>query len=514
MTWFSCALSRPSAIGDAPHRLDHRHLLLDAEGVVDARGEAEEIGRLARRCGAPDRAAGRSRRRDSEKMSRSEPITASRSAGSKLASVRITSTSSTAAPSCSSCSPCCGVRGGSVIRSNRSFRVLSMAARQVVAGARIATGGPAAASKRHFGADERSFDAERAAADLELRMRIRPTSLADPRPDAAARRLRQPRPATRNGCAGARHGSGATDVAACAGGGGARRGQPRLGRGDRRADPALGPLDRRMAGARRRQLVRRQAVQRRRRRSPTDDSASASSSARTSRSICSLRFNARFRLPNLEEKTYFFIGRDNEREVVTDTPGALSRQDQLLTDRSSDRSFFAGVGRSLNELVDFRLGFRGGLKPYAQARYRRPWEIGEHGLARVPRDAVLDRRDKFGSTTALSYEHSLAPRSGAALAECRDDHAGEHASSNGRAALAPTAASATCGCCRSNCWPAGGRAPRSTVSDYGIQTKWEQPLYRTSLLGELIVGHFWPRRDGLLPRSEAWAIGTRLKLRF
>ena len=227
----------------------------------------------------------------------------------------------------------------------------------------------------------------------------------------------------------------------------------------------------------------------------------------------SLRFNARFRLPNLEEKTYFFVGRDNDREVVTDKPGALSRQDQLLTDRADQRSFFAGIGRSLNELVDFRIGFRGGLKPYAQARYRRPWEIGEHGLAEFRQTVFWTVDDKLGSTTALSYEHSFAPNlalrwlNAATVTqkstrfEWSSSLGAYRAFGNQRLLSLELLAS-------------GRQGERVTVSDYGVQTRWEQPLYRTALIGEVIVGHFWPRRDHLLPRSEAWAIGTRLKLRF
>ena len=43
-----------------------------------------------------------------------------------------------------------------------------------------------------------------------------------------------------------------------------------------------------------------------------------------------VRLNARLRLPNVERRAYLFIGRENEREAITDTPSALSRQQRLL----------------------------------------------------------------------------------------------------------------------------------------------------------------------------------------
>ena len=51
-----------------------------------------------------------------------------------------------------------------------------------------------------------------------------------------------------------------------------------------------------------------------------------------------LRFDARFKLPNVEASTYLFIGRDNPRELVTDTPAGLSQQRRLLPD-SREPSF-------------------------------------------------------------------------------------------------------------------------------------------------------------------------------
>jgi hypothetical protein len=44
--------------------------------------------------------------------------------------------------------------------------------------------------------------------------------------------------------------------------------------------------------------------------------------------------------------------------------------------------------------------------------------------------------------------------------------------------------------------------------------RWEQPVYQTWLLGEVGVGHFWPRKDAVSERSRAWAGGAALKMKF
>ena len=215
-----------------------------------------------------------------------------------------------------------------------------------------------------------------------------------------------------------------------------------------------------------------------------------------------------------DDKTYLFVGRDNEREVITDKPGALSRQDRLLTESADDRSFFAGIGRNVNEMVDFRLGVRGGLKPYAQARYQRPVAIRRQAIwSNSARRCSGPCSDHIGSTTALSYDHtfsrSLIARWLSAATITQRNSKFEWSTSLGaykgfgeQRLLSLEALMS------------GVQGSGVAVSDYGLQTKWEQPIYRDWMLGELLVGHFWPRRDAASERSRAWAIGTRLKMRF
>jgi hypothetical protein len=86
------------------------------------------------------------------------------------------------------------------------------------------------------------------------------------------------------------------------------------------------------------------------------------------------RFAVRVHLPNLEDKGGFlFVGRDNEKEVVSDRPDTFTRRETLRQETRDDQSFFAGVGAQIADVFALRAGFRGGLKPYAQARYQKLW---------------------------------------------------------------------------------------------------------------------------------------------
>jgi hypothetical protein len=227
----------------------------------------------------------------------------------------------------------------------------------------------------------------------------------------------------------------------------------------------------------------------------------------------SLRFNARVWLPNLEDRAYLFLGRDDERETVIDQPDALSRQQRLLRENNADRSFFAGLGFLLHDAVQFRVGFHGGLKPYVHARYSRAWQLG--GADRVDfRETVFwTQSDHFGSTTALAYEHAYTPTLALrwlnSTTITQDSKKFEWSSSLGAYQAFDQQRLLTIEVLCN-----GLQGTGVTVADYGVQAKWQQPVHRDWLLGEILIGHFRPRPDVLSERGRAWALGAGLKMKF
>lgn len=225
-----------------------------------------------------------------------------------------------------------------------------------------------------------------------------------------------------------------------------------------------------------------------------------------------VRFNARFKLPNIEHRLYAFVGRDDERDIVTDRPGAFSRQDRLLDD-TRNRDFFAGLGRSLTDSIDLRAGFRGGLNPFVQARYRKDWLIGPDDLVDFRQTVFWSREDQIGSTTALSYEHAfnqeLALRWLNSVTYTQEEPRFEWSTllgayrSFGDQRLLALETLAT-----------GETGSGVGLSDYGLQVRWEQPVYKDWLIGGVVLGHFWPKEDEDSPRLKAWAVGVSMKMRF
>lgn len=226
-------------------------------------------------------------------------------------------------------------------------------------------------------------------------------------------------------------------------------------------------------------------------------------------------FNARFRLPNVENHSYVFVGRDDPDEVVADTPKELSRRELLLSETPVQRSVFAGLGIALREAIDLRVGVRGGLKPYAQARFRK---VGYFGKARTNRVEFRETffwglRDRFGATTSLTYEHpftsSLAFRwlSSATITQAS------------RGWFWSSSAGVLKSFGRQRTWAldalvVGERVDEGQVSDYGLQTKWQEPVHEDWLLGHVVVGHFWPRGPNLIQRERSWALGAGLTMLF
>jgi hypothetical protein len=58
------------------------------------------------------------------------------------------------------------------------------------------------------------------------------------------------------------------------------------------------------------------------------------------------------------------------------------------------------------------------------------------------------------------------------------------------------------------------QGPGPFLNDYGLQIRWEQPVDHNRLIGEVIVGRFWPQLEDASVRSSAWALGAGPKMNF
>lgn len=228
----------------------------------------------------------------------------------------------------------------------------------------------------------------------------------------------------------------------------------------------------------------------------------------------SVRFNARLRLPNLEQRTYLFIGSDDLHQTVTDQPDALSRQEQPgLSDTATNRSFFAGLGLPVLENVDFRLGLHGLLKPYTQLRYRHSWQLDDADSVDFRQTVFWTVDDHLGTTAVASLDHLLSSSwvlrwlNSTTLSQRTQRWEWSSVVGSYRAMGAQRLLSL-------EGLVSGTRSPDGQASDLGLQVKWAQPLSAHGLLGELVFGHFWTQLDPSSGRRAQWALGASVALRF
>lgn len=228
-----------------------------------------------------------------------------------------------------------------------------------------------------------------------------------------------------------------------------------------------------------------------------------------------LRFNARFKLPNVERYAYLFIGRDDPRNVIKDTPDAFSRRQQLVASRPEDRSFLAGLGVTLPQNIDFRVGISARLKPYVQARYAKPWTLTPTQQIELRETVFWTESDQVGSTTALTWGFKVSPQlsvrwlNAATITQASRNFewssglGAYRGFGNQRLLSLELLATGN-----------GNHGTGVGMSDYGVLAKWEYPVYKNWLLCELVAGHFWPRADAHSERGQAWALGGSFKLLF
>lgn len=227
-----------------------------------------------------------------------------------------------------------------------------------------------------------------------------------------------------------------------------------------------------------------------------------------------LNFRGKFDLPNLKNRAYLYFGQDNERELITDQPEEFSRQQRLLEEqRREDQTFFAGLGYALQENIDLRGGIRGPLRPFVQARYRMGWDFSEDDTLEFRETLFWEAKEGVGLTTALNFAHTftrqldLRWRNAATISQSTDALAwqsslGLFLGLGGHHQLSLEAL------------VSGETGSPVRVGEYGLRTTYRRAVYQDWLLGELIVGHFWPKESENRERDRSWAAGIGVEVLF
>jgi hypothetical protein len=227
-----------------------------------------------------------------------------------------------------------------------------------------------------------------------------------------------------------------------------------------------------------------------------------------------VKFRLDVDMPNVSERAYVFIGRENESELVTGQQETFTRSQQLLPEsRSEDTTLFVGIGYMLRDNFSLSAGVRGGYKVYTQARYREDWWLAERSNLAFRQTFFLAVDDGLGSTTGLNFTQVLNERR--VFRWLNSVTYGTETDGVEWSTAAGIAQSLSGQREISLDLLANGETDSAVdVNEYGVRSIYRRPLYRDWLIGDFILGYFWPRDEDDPERQESWAAGLNLTLRF
>lgn len=230
-----------------------------------------------------------------------------------------------------------------------------------------------------------------------------------------------------------------------------------------------------------------------------------------------LRFDARVKLPALEERLSAFVGLDDDDDFVRDrSEGAALRSPTQDTDRDE---FLAGLGYVGVTTDTFQSDFRIGARSL-----RRPKVFVQNRFSYIPysheRNRILLRvtpfwnnRDRLGLTTSTSFDHIVAEDfllrwgTAATITEVSpglDWRTAVVLYQNLRGSRAAAY----------HAYVRGATEAAEPLGDFGIRAVYREPFFHGSLIGQLVLGYSWPREDPALEREGAADIGLGVEMPF
>jgi hypothetical protein len=131
----------------------------------------------------------------------------------------------------------------------------------------------------------------------------------------------------------------------------------------------------------------------------------------------SLRFRARYALPQLQERTSLLIGRGNPQEAIRGNDSAPP-VDSIPSSFNSveDDSFLIGLGYSRGKGIERGFDFSVGVKvrappePYVKASYRRAWDVSARTLISAIPLVYWRYNEGIGATLGVSVDQLLTRR--------------------------------------------------------------------------------------------------------
>jgi len=230
-----------------------------------------------------------------------------------------------------------------------------------------------------------------------------------------------------------------------------------------------------------------------------------------------VRFNARVRLPTMQQRLSAFVGIDENEQVARDRSEGLGlRSDASRLDEAED--FFAGLGYTLENYgvrTDFRAGVRGvrNTTAFAQTRASYTAYADQTNLLELRLTPFVNTRDRWGVTFGADFDHALS----IFRLLCWSNVGTVTEVSPGldwRSALILYQSLGELRALAFETFVRGATAAPEPLGEVGLRTIYRQPLLQARLFANFIGGYSWPRVDPTLPREGSFNASFGLELPF
>jgi len=126
-----------------------------------------------------------------------------------------------------------------------------------------------------------------------------------------------------------------------------------------------------------------------------------------------VRFRARFALPAMRDKSYFFFGKGDEKELIEESRGPDIDSLPTTFNTQEDDAFLFGLGYGkggLDRGVRFQVGAVLGfpVTPFVKLSFLRAWALSEKDLLRVRPMGYWRSDEQLGASLNVDLDHLLA----------------------------------------------------------------------------------------------------------
>ena len=233
-----------------------------------------------------------------------------------------------------------------------------------------------------------------------------------------------------------------------------------------------------------------------------------------------VRFRARYALPAMRDKGYFFLGRGDEKELIQESRGPDI--DSLPTTFNSveDDSFLIGLGygkggvdRGVRFNVGAVLGFP--VSPFVKLSYQRAWALSEKDLLRVRPMGYWRGDEGLGASLNVDVDHLFADHlllrfgNWGNVSQAEDIEGLSWGSSlqlfqgfSERRALTYKVLIQ------------GETLAEVKVQNYGFELRYRQRILRKWLFMEVASSVTWPREFSVEERNVNWGASIGLEMYF